>query len=61
MKRTVALVVVFVFGLFTLVGFVGLITIMFAEVPFLAFITLLFVGVVGLSWPRLPEFFESES
>jgi len=60
MKRTVVLVVVCVFGLFVIVGFVGLITIMFAEVPFLAFITLLFVGVLGLSFPRLPEFLEKE-
>jgi len=60
MKRTVAIIVLFVFGLFTLIGFVGLMTIMFAERPVWGFLALLFVGGAGLSYPRLYEFLENE-
>jgi len=60
MKKTVTIVAVFVFGLFTLIGFVGLMTIAFAESPGWGFLALLFVGVFGLSYPRLFEFLENE-
>jgi len=65
MRRTVARVVVcrvavFVFGVSALVGFVGLAAIVFAESPGWGFLALFFVGVFGLSYPRLFDYAEGE-